>query len=62
MADIRDHGYISTACWHVFHDECRKVCKFCGSECRCECHKRKPTDEAPALAPIESLQNIEPND
>lgn len=34
------HEYISTACNHERHDECRKTCKFCDSECKCTCHFR----------------------
>ncbi len=35
--DERDevHYYISTACQHGRHDECRKVCKFCSGTCLC---------------------------
>ena len=32
------HAYLSTACWHQTHHECRKVCKFCGAVCACPCH------------------------
>lgn len=31
--------YLSTACHHTFHDECREVCKFCESPCVCPCHE-----------------------
>lgn len=32
------HRYFSTACLHERHDDCRMVCKFCPSPCRCDCH------------------------
>ncbi len=32
------HVYRSTACQHGLHDQCRHVCKFCDSPCRCDCH------------------------
>jgi hypothetical protein len=32
------HQYISTACLHCRHDECRRSCKFCKSPCLCSCH------------------------
>lgn len=33
-----EHVYVSTACVHEKHEECRKACKFCGGACRCSCH------------------------
>lgn len=44
------HDYLSTACLHDRHDYCKSnfgavglkvaaVCKFCGTKCRCDCHK-----------------------
>jgi hypothetical protein len=30
--------YISTACYHDKHAECRKTCKFCYVACKCPCH------------------------
>lgn len=35
----QDHDYLSTACHHKRHDQCRKTCKFCEVECCCECHE-----------------------
>lgn len=32
------HFYISTACGHGKHAECRLSCKFCATPCRCDCH------------------------
>jgi uncharacterized protein YuzE len=32
------HEYLSTACWHEVHDECRRTCKFCDKPCACDCH------------------------
>lgn len=34
------HEYVSTACQHELHKQCRKVCKFCDAPCRCHCHAR----------------------
>lgn len=33
-----EHDYLSTACEHGQCDECRRVCKFCPSECGHVCH------------------------
>jgi hypothetical protein len=33
------HEYLSTACYHLVHDECRRTCKFCRTVCRCPCHR-----------------------
>jgi hypothetical protein len=33
-----EHVYLSTACHHELHDECRKQCKFCEVDCVCDCH------------------------
>lgn len=44
-----DHYYLSTACFHGLHDECRKTCKFCTSPCQCkdlDCECPKRVDEA----------------
>lgn len=35
------HDYVSTACVHEEHGQCRVTCKFCPSECRCACHAGK---------------------
>ena len=32
------HDYVSTACFHMRHAECRKRCKFCDEQCLCDCH------------------------
>jgi len=32
------HRYVSTACHHELHGECRMVCKFCPARCLCSCH------------------------
>lgn len=37
MMKIGLHDYLSTACLHGNHAECRVVCKFCSAECRCDC-------------------------
>lgn len=36
--------YTSTACRHDVHTDCRRSCKFCGEECRCDCHKTSETE------------------
>lgn len=36
------HAYLSTACFHKKHVECRRVCKYCPQECVCPCHKKQP--------------------
>lgn len=33
------HLYLSTACTHKQHRECRRRCKFCFAKCRCDCHR-----------------------
>src|SRR5262245_30899941 len=32
------HYYLSTACQHGQHGECRHACKFCDAPCRCYHH------------------------
>jgi hypothetical protein len=32
------HCYVSTACQHGRHEECRNRCKFCSVGCLCLCH------------------------
>ena len=32
------HDYLSTACYHGNHGQCRKTCKFCSTVCKCSCH------------------------
>lgn len=32
------HLYLSTACLHDLCTRCRRVCKFCGTPCKCRCH------------------------
>lgn len=29
------HIYLSTACFHGLHDQCRADCKFCAARCAC---------------------------
>jgi hypothetical protein len=38
------HDYLSTACWHRLHSQCRKTCKFCGRPCQCECHPHEASE------------------
>ncbi len=33
-----EHYYLSTACLHGEHPQCRATCKFCPAECICPCH------------------------
>ena len=44
-----DHVYLSTACFHEFHEYCKSMtgyqgskrpgkCKFCNAQCVCSCH------------------------
>lgn len=30
-----DRVYVSTACQHGKHEQCRLRCKFCGADCGC---------------------------
>jgi hypothetical protein len=39
---MSDHVYISTACTHKLHHECRLKCKWCDSTCECDCHDDEP--------------------
>lgn len=44
------HDYVSTACQHDLHDQCRQTCKFCTKPCRCACHtgtERAKTSKVP---------------
>jgi hypothetical protein len=34
----REHHYLSTACYHGRHPDCRQQCKFCPERCICPCH------------------------
>jgi hypothetical protein len=29
--------YVSTACLHRLHEQCRRQCKFCSAKCGCSC-------------------------
>ena len=33
------HHYLSTACRHSEHGQCRQTCKFCEKACSCGCHR-----------------------
>jgi hypothetical protein len=35
---LANHSYVSTACHHQLHDQCRSRCKFCEARCLCPCH------------------------
>lgn len=41
--------YLSTACLHAHHGDCKGTCKWCDAICRCTCHTTPPAD-APAPA------------
>lgn len=41
--DTGDHMYLSTACLHVKHTQCRRRCKFCEVACVCICHAMSAT-------------------
>ncbi|GAA0639441.1 hypothetical protein GCM10009547_49460 [Sporichthya brevicatena] len=32
------HYYLSTACRHEVHGQCRRTCAFCDAACVCFCH------------------------
>lgn len=32
------HLYVSTACQHEQHYDCRLACTFCDAPCLCPCH------------------------
>jgi hypothetical protein len=35
---VPPHTYLSTACLHEAHEQCRQTCKFCSAKCVCGCH------------------------
>lgn len=46
------HVYLSAACTHQAHEECRKQCEYCDAKCTCACHvvKPKPVPESRMVA------------
>jgi hypothetical protein len=51
------HTYLSTACSHNRHDQCRERCKFCQVACICGCHiAPKKVDEEPVREEPKSKQ------
>ena len=46
MPKPRKHLYVSPACWHGKHEECRlpaspdqpQACEYCQAPCLCGCH------------------------
>lgn len=40
-----NHSYLSTACWHNLHGQCRHNCEVCGIPCACSCHSGEPKPE-----------------
>lgn len=56
MATTIDHHYISTACLHDRHDDCRHTCKYCGNACQCRTCGHpvvRNTDECTASEPCQ---------
>lgn len=47
-----EHQYLSTACYHELHLECRKQCKFCKVHCLCDCHVEIESESATVLSSI----------
>ena len=46
------HKYLSTACEHGLHDQCRRFCKWCPSLCNCrdaECQCSKVETGVPDM-------------
>lgn len=39
-----EHFYVSTACLHDRHDDCRLICKWCDAPCNCRCHREETAD------------------
>jgi len=58
LVDIVEHSYISTACHHTFHDQCRKTCKFCAVACKCECHTVEPQEQATVSRTVERIAHV----
>jgi hypothetical protein len=55
-----DHDYLSTACYHGFHERCRLMCKFCNTLCHCNCHQELQNTSTSSLeARTEVLQSTE---
>lgn len=42
------HHYVSTACQHDLHEQCREDCKFCARPCACPHHGITPPAPIPA--------------
>src|SRR6266850_1099515 len=43
------HSYLSTACQHDLHAQCRQTCKFCGVYCLCPCHRIPTLDQLQSI-------------
>ena len=61
-----EHVYLSTACHHELHEECRKECKFCEVSCVCDCHVEVSADKLAGLteqyaAILKSYEAIQAN-
>lgn len=56
-----DHAYLSTACQHLKHEQCRQTCKFCESACLCICHayERRAAAEAATQAALDSAKRTD---
>ncbi len=51
--------YISTACMHGKHEHCRKVDKWAGEPCQCDCGHAEVTAEPTYQALKERVQELE---
>lgn len=72
-AALTKHWYISTACQHLKHRQCRETCKFCDAPCQCPHHRGEIDPDPPItwergepmpeklreLPPPEVLENLE---
>ena len=52
------HTYVSTACWHDHHDQCRRLCKWCPALCLCKCHGLYPSMEVHGTLRPESAEEM----
>lgn len=50
-----EHAYVSTACQHQLHRQCRRTCKFCPAGCGCVCHGTGERSPARCAASAGSL-------
>lgn len=43
------HAYVSTACLHGRHDDCRRTCKYCSAPCQHPAHASQPDGDPAAI-------------